>query len=407
MPVRNWLFFLCFLFLSHLALAQSYVPCWLADGNRLSEEQLRPYLASMQKQQAAPDHIVVLVHGYHTVREESASQFEEVAARLRSQFGKRQEKLLVIGLQWESAVAGAELPWEAEDAYLRMVSRARNVGHQAGRQLLLRVQKQYPKAHLNILGHSLGCEVAAACLLPEMVYGDDLDKSAAFEPKQDLFFNLVGLCGSDLDYDVWYKSHITFRSKKARTRLLWMTISPYLGERDRTLQVRKVSRGRAGGAAFPRMTEQQCDVVFKNRAIVFDNTEIPRDHALLSYFSEERLERLSTTMVYLSDSKAPKPVELAEADQVLQLPARVEVISPYLDSPLLTTQMYALWRLEHMLCAGCKHLCDETMDQVALLLRNTPIRVRKERADSACKVIQSGLWPTEQQLERAGAPSWE
>ena len=54
----------------------------------------------------------------------------------------------------------------AEDAYLRMVTRARNVGHQAGRQLLLRVQKQYPKAHLSILGHSLGCEVAAACLLP-------------------------------------------------------------------------------------------------------------------------------------------------------------------------------------------------------------------------------------------------
>ena len=407
--VRNWCFWIFFLCLTTLGLAQDsslYVPCWLGDGSRLPEEQLRSYLSGMQKQQGAPDHVVVLIHGYHTVREDSAAQFEETASRLLAQFQKRQQKVLVVGLQWESAVAGAEVPWEAEDAYLRMVSRARNVGHQAGRQLLLRVQKQFPKAHLNILSHSLGCEVAAACLLPEMAYGDDLEKSAAFEPKSDLFFNLVGLCGSDLDYDVWYKSHVTFRSKKARSRLLWMTISPYLGERDRTLQVRSVSRGRAGGAAFPRMTEQQCDVVFKNRAIVFDNTEIPQDHALLNYFSDERLERLVSTMVFLCDGKAPKPVELVEADKVLAAPAKVEALAPFLDSPLLTPQLYALWRLDHLLCGSCQHMCDETMDKIALLLRNTPIMVRKQRGNSSCKVISTGLWPTETQLERAGAPSW-
>ena len=384
-----------------------WVPLWLGDGSRLDSAALEQVVREVQQQEAHPQHLVVLVHGYHTTREESNEQFQEVATRVLQSYRNRGLKVAIVGLQWESALASAGVPWEAEEVYLSAVARARQVGHQPARQVLLRLQKAFPKAHINLLAHSLGCEIAAACLLPEMAYGDDLEKSQAFEPRQDIFFNSVALCGSDLDYDVWYKSQVNFRSKQARTHLLWMTVSPYQGARDKTLQVRQMSRGMAGGSAMPRMTMQQCDVVFKNRTVVFDNEDIPTDHALVEYFSASRVERLTQAAHSLVDRKAPKPPEFEEAEKILALPHRVEVLAPWLDSPRLSSQMYALWRLEHLLCGSCVHMTDETMENTARLLRNKPSVVRRERGNSPCKVISTGLWPTEAQLTRAGSPNWD
>lgn len=384
----------------------AFVPVWTPEGSLLSPAQLDDTLKAVIKKQPHPTSIVVLMHGYHTMREDSSAQFQQVALRAQAEFAKRNEKVLVVGIQWESALPGAGVPWDAEDVYFEALGRARNVGHQASRQVLLMLQKQYPKAHFSMWGHSLGCEVAAACLMPELQYGDDASKSSAFQPKQDIHIDMLALCGSDLDYDIWYKGHVTFRAKKPRMRMAWMTMSPYTGERDKTLQVRSISRGRAGGAAFPRMTQEQADVVYKNRAIIFDNQDIPTDHALLEYYSETRVQRLAAAAEYLVNPKAPEPLEMQEADKVLASPNQVEALTAWLDSPNLSTQVYALWRLDHLLCGSSVHLCDETLDKMAQLMRNQPALVRKERPNSSCKILSKGLWPTEAQMTRAGAPSW-
>ncbi len=391
------------------ALAQdAAVPIWLGDGSLLSPADLEAALGRVLKNQPGPQHIVVLVHGYHTTREESAQQFQEIGRRFQSQYAACNENALVIGLQWESAIAGAGVPWEAEEAYLSMVGRARKVGHNAARQVLMRLAKQFPKADMSLYGHSLGCEVSAACLLPEINYGDDLEKSSAYLPQQDLSCLLISLVGSDLDYDVWYKSGLVFRDKKPRARMIYMTISPYLGDRDKTLQVRQMSRGVAGGSAFPRMTVQQCDKVYKNRAIMFDNRGIPTNHSYTNYYGDERVSRLVSVARYLANpKKAPEPVELAEADKILKLPNTLEAIVPYLDSELISSQLYALWRVEQINCHGSIHMCDQTLGKLAGMLRNTPAKIKKERPHSACKTVQKGIWPTEKTMTRAGAPNWD
>lgn len=401
--------FLLTLFLMLPALAQdAAVPVWLGDGSLLSQTDLETAIQRMVKNQPKPQHIVVLAHGYHTTREESEAQFQEIGKRFQDQYAQRNEKVLVVGLQWESAIAGAGVPWEAEEAYLSMVGRARNVGHNAARQLMMRVNKQFPKVDTCIYGHSLGCEVSAACLLPEINYGDDLVKSSAYLPQQNLYFQLVSLVGSDLDYDIWYKSGVVFQPKNPRTRMLYMTISPYLGDRDKTLQMRQMSRGMAGGSAFPRMTVEQCDTVYKNRAIMFDNRGIPTDHAYTTYYDDARVQRLVGFASYLANpKKAPEPVEMAEADKILKLPNKLEALVPYLDSELISSQMYALWRVEQLNCGSSIHMCDETLGKLALMLRNTPAKIKRERPNSPCKTVQKGIWPTEKTMTRAGAPSWD
>lgn len=390
------------------ALAQdASVNVWLGDGSLLSPTDLEASVQQMLKNQPKPQHIAVLVHGYHTTREESAAQFQEIGQRFQSQYGQINQKALVIGLQWESALAGAGVPWEAEEAYLSSVGRARKVGHNAARQVLLRVQKQFPKADISLYGHSLGCEVSAATLLPEINYGDDLEKSTAYLPQQDLFCTMVALCGSDLDYDIWAKSGVSFRSKRPRTRMLYMTISPYMGERDKTLQVRQISRGVAGGSAFPKMTVEQCDTVYKNRAILCDNRGIPTDHAYTSYYDDVRVQRLVGIATYVNNPKSPEPVELAEADRILKLPNQLDLIVPYLDAELVSSTMYALWRIEQINCGSSIHMCDETLNKIAQMLRNTPAKIKKERPNSPCKTVQKGIWPTEKTMTRAGAPSWD
>lgn len=390
------------------ALAQeASVPIWLGDGSLLSPADLEAAVQRAVKNQPKPQHIAVLVHGYHTTREESAEQFQEIGQRFQNQYRQLNQKALVIGLQWESALPGAGVPWEAEEAYLSSVGRARKVGHNAARQVLLRLQRQFPKAEVSLFGHSLGCEVSAATLLPEIDYRDELEKSTAYLPQENLFTTMVALCGSDLDYDIWAKSGVSFRSKKPRTRMLYMTISPYLGDRDKTLQVRQLSRGVAGGSAFPKMTVEQCDIVYKNRAILCDNRDVPTDHAYTSYYDDARVQRLVGICNYVSNPKAPEPVELAEADKILKLPNQLEAIVPYLDSELISSQMYALWRVEQINCGGSKHMCDETLGKIAQMLRNTPAKIKKERPNSPCKTVQKAIWPTEKTMTRAGAPSWD
>jgi hypothetical protein len=386
---------------------QPYVTAWLGEGGLLPEAAVATTLQEIQKLEAQPEHIVVLVHGYNVVREDGAAQFQEVADRLYQQARPFQHSLVVLGLQWDSAAPGAQSPWSAEEAYLEKVTRARQVGHLAARQLLLRVQQQFPRSYITVMAHSLGCEVSVGALFPEINYADDLPKADSYQPGQELFLNMLCLTGSDLDYDVWYKGGITFRAQNPRTRLLWMTISPYIGGgRDRTLQIRQMTRGMAGGAAFPRMTEQQYDFLFKYRAIFFDQKNIPEGHEFVEYLSSERTARMLSAAVYITDPNAPRPAEIDDIYKVLALPHRVEELLPWLEHPNVSGQLYALWRLEALLCDGSKHLADQTLEQVTRLLRNTPRKVWGERHSSPCQSVRRGYWPTEALMNKAGAPAW-
>lgn len=348
-----------------------FIPCWLNQGELLNEQQLADLTAQVKQ----PARLAVLVHGLGNSRQASAECYNELAPRLRAEYAKQKLDCCVIGLQWDSDVAlGA---FNAADNYLAMVERARKVGHGPARQFLLRLQQQYPQTQIDVYAHSLGCEVTGAMLAPEAVYADEIPQSQAYEPKQDLFFNLTLMAGCDLDFDAWAKSGIQARSQQRRTRFLWLTMSPYVvGERDKVLQLRQTVRGMASGSAFPRMTGQQYDALFAQQAIAVDNEDIPEDHAWVSYFNPSRLARAVPMAIYLSDPKQPKPEEFCELDKLAAAPEEPESIKPFLDSPHLNTSMYALWRLERLLCGGSQHMADGTLDDLARLLRNQPAKIR-------------------------------
>jgi hypothetical protein len=388
--------------------ATPFVSSWLGQGGLLSSAELDSLTAQIRACHQQPLHLVLLVHGYDTPKERSDQEFTQVAQLIDTQFQSAGQSVVVLGLQWESAVGGAGIPWQAGDAYLESLQRARRVGRKAVRQLSLHLKEQFPTTHFHLFAHSLGCEVSAAALFPTMLYKDDTPLVEPYAPERPLEVVLLALTGADLDYDCWYHSGLEFRSQKASFRLLWQTVSGYLERgRDRVLQIRQVIRGMAAGSAFPRMTEAQYDNLFNNRAVVFDNREIPEGHALVDYFSAHRIARLVDTALYLSSAdEINKPADLDEIDAVLQSPRTLEGLRKWLDHPASTVQLYALWRLENLLCGSSRHLADETLDQVTRLLRNTPRAVWGEREESPCQCIRQGLWPTEAQMTKAGAPAW-
>lgn len=430
---------------------QPFVLAWLGDGSQVSEFTIGETLYNVHRIQDQPEHIVVLVHGYNVPREDGADQFQEVADRCYGALTRLGRSSVVVGLEWDSAAPGAQTPWRAEDAYLQKVARARTVGHNAARQLLLRLQKEFPRAKINVLAHSLGCEVSAGALFPNIIYDDEIPKTGSYDPAQPLRLNCWALTGSDLDYNVWAKGQIEFDSPQSRADLMWMTISPYVGNgfRDQVLQIRQMARGMAGGSAFPHMTEGQYDSIFSRRAVFFDQHDIPQGHEFVRYFSEARLGRILAAAAWIGDHPAqgslpaagapisvalvrpplptgfvgpmpesqpappapapvefPEPADLSDLDKVLAAPNRIEELLPWLESTNSSAQLYALWRLERLLCGGSQHFADETLDQVTRLLRSTPRKVWAERETSPCESVRRGYWPTEALMTKAGAPAW-
>ena len=446
-------FLLVWLLSAAAACQQPFVLAWLGDGSQISEFTIGETLYNVHRIQDQPDHIVVLVHGYNVPREEGADQFQQVADHCYGALTKLGRSAVVVGIEWDSAAPGAQTPWRAEDAYLQKVARARVVGHNAARQLLLRLQKEFPRAKIDVMAHSLGCEVSAGALYPNMVYEDEIPKTVSYDPAQALRLNCWALTGSDLDYNVWAKGQVEFDSPQSKADLMWMTISPYVGSgfRDQVLQIRQMSRGMAGGSAFPHMTERQYDSIFSRRAVFFDQRDIPQGHEFVRYFSEARLGRILAAAVWIGDHPAdgtlpaagptvsvpvirseaargfvgplpesesepaqvgpkrvevPEPADLSDLDKVLAAPNRIEELLPWLEGPNSSAQLYALWRLERLLCGGSKHFADETIDKVTRLLRSKPRLVWSERETSPCESVRRGYWPTEALMTKAGAPAW-
>lgn len=401
----------CFFLLSVMPLTASaqgtgFVPAWLNDGSPISDSDLDAIIKNVAAQQANPDHIALMIHGLGNSRDASTSQFNALGPLLAQQYTAANKKVVVVGVQWDSDVNLGL--FDAEANYLSMVARARKVGHWPARQVLIGLQQAYPKANFDIYAHSLGCEVTAAIMVPQAEYSDDIPKSEAFEPTQQLHANMITMAGSDLNYDVWSKSHVNARQDQPLVKKLWMTMSPYMGDhdQDQVLQMRALVRGVAAGSAFPVMTDQQYDILLGGDRLVVDNQDIPTDHAFLKYYDTARLARVVPTAVHVADPSFPEPKEFDDLNLVRRMPDQVAALQPYLDSPHLTTVMYTLWRMEKMLCGSSTHLGDGTIETIARLLKNQPSKVRSQRKDSPCKDLSNGYFPTEKMLIRAGAPNW-
>jgi hypothetical protein len=154
------------------------------------------------------------------------------------------------------------------------------------------------------------------------------------------------------------------------------------------------------------MTTQQYDTLFSYREVFFDDRGNTLKHGFLDYFDHDRLDLAMGIALSGARGQAGEPRELREMDHILALPKNVSELRHWLTSPHLSSQMYALWRLEGILCGGSQHLADETLDKVHLLLRNTPREVWNARKTSACLSVRRGYWPTEEEMTRAGAPAW-
>lgn len=382
-----------------------YVPVWVDSSGKLSDQAVADVVAQVAAENPNPDHIVVIVHGFATDRETSTEQYNTIGPRFKAAFDKLGKKAVVVGFQWDSAVQGGLLSMEGE--YFDMIPRAHVTGRNALRQVLLALQQKFPKAALNIAGHSMGCEVSAAAVVPELKFSEEDPQGEVYQPGQDIHLNTATLAGSDLDYDIWFKGGVPARADKHRCKFMWMTMSRILGdEQDEVLKMRSMVRGAASGGTFPLMTTQQYDTMFKNRAVVYDNQDIPTDHAFLKYYSDERLARIVPAAIYIADPGQPEPDELAELDTIVQAPDVENILLPMLDSPRLAGQVYALWRLEALECGGSQHLSDGYLMSIARKMRKTPRAIRGMRPDSECKAVQKGYWPTKKMMERAGAPEW-
>lgn len=382
--------------------AKNFAPLWVDRTAVVTPEALSATVAAVKKQQADPQHVVLFIHGFDVKRDSSTVEFDALADRLHEQFQPSHDRVAYAGIQWESADDASVL--KLANIYWQKISLARSVGRGPARQLLIALHKQFPKAHISVMAHSMGCEVAAAAVVPEIQYADQLPFVDTYQPTADVPLLLMALCGSDLDYDIWAKSHAQAKAVDQRTKLNWQTVAPYLGKGDKVLAMRAKLRGLAAGSSFPKMTVEQLDGSCSRRHIVFDGEDIPTDHAFSKYYDSERLARIVPTIHWLVDPKLPTPREVSELDTILAAPNDVDSLAPFLDNGRYGTLFYTLWRLERLNCGDARHMTDSTLDEAARLLKDKPQMIFKLQQKTDCVTIKNGQFPTETMMTRHGAP---
>jgi alpha/beta hydrolase family protein DUF900 len=399
------------IFVTSLCSAQSeegpteFAPLWIEKSAVAEPGAVQATLDRLAEQEPDPEQILVFIHGFKKPRQGSTRDFNLLSKRVEAKLDRSKTRVGLVGVQWDSSTSITKVKGldalRMIRAYRDSVSLARSVGRGPTRELLLALQEKYPKAHLSVFAHSMGCEVATAALLPEIAYEDYPPFIEPFRPDQDVQLDMLVLAGSDLDYDFWYKSGISARELEERTRLTWLTVSDYLTKGDKVLNTRKRIRGRAGGANFPRMTLEQLDQSVAERRIFLDRRGIPRGHQFLDYYEEPRLERILDTLRYLTEARAPQPDEIAELDEILAAPDQLESLLPYLDRPGYSSKFYALWRLERVNCGDARHMTDLTLDELTELLRSDPEKISEVRQKCECLTVQKAQFPTEKALMEA------
>lgn len=387
------------------------------DGKTASStpEARRRAIAALRAQDPHPTQLVVLIHGWDTPERQSNKDYAQIGGDLRLAFQRRGEQVSVVGVQWDSN-AGALRDWlaksvasrllrgvglkkAAKDPYSTRVPMARSVGRRGLRELLLDLQAQFPQARLHVLAHSLGCEAAVHALNPETSDPDkDVDKEEeelpAFMPDRRLHLDLMVLAGADLDPN--FPLDTPELANARLPKLLWVTVSEFGVGKDRILALRRLARNRvAVGNAGLELTPEQTDAFFSQRRLVFDSREIPRQHDIKDYFNADRIGRIADAAVALhSPQKSPSAL-LNELDAVLAAPDDTEKLREYVNSPEMSTRLYAAWRLEQLLCDGKRHLENGYAARLAAIAIKHPKDLEKERAKSPCPVVRAGYWPPE------------
>jgi hypothetical protein len=382
-----------------------FVPVWIDNQAVLEDDVVEGFVDQVEAKNSSPDHIVVLVHGFATPRASSTRQYTLLSERIRNEFAKHNQSVEIVGVQWHSKIEGIIFALPGE--YKKKTVLARKVGRFGVRHLLLKLKERFPDSNLNIMAHSMGCEVTAAAMNSHMEFDEVTNSIGAYSPDSRLKLNGAALCGSDLDYDVTTRGHNQQLSIDGG-KVLYLTLSQALGHRrDKVLELRSIIRGRALGSAFPRMTEKQYDNVLSKQMLILDNTNIPLSHSFVKYYDEWRLSQIIPTLIYYSspDSMEPPP-NVAIVQEVMSAPNTMEDLLPFVESDNISSMIYAMWRLEHLNCGGSQHLADGYLEGLVKTLRSTPRKVRRDQADSSCQTVKRELFPTEIMFERAGAPSW-
>lgn len=384
-----------------------FIGVWIDKTATLSDEALDAAVNAITARDADPQHIVLLVHGFATNREGSTKQYTKVAGDVLKEYQALGQRAVVLGIQWDSDV-GAPGDWLAKVAlggkdnpYIQKVAMSLDVGHVGLRQVLLRIQKQFPKANLDVFGHSLGCQVTMAALNPTaeqtQVAKGTLEP---FQPNSPLSLNLICFAGADVDYDSLYRTKVQLQQQGA-ARLFCLTVAGRGSYRpqDAVLAARRLIRGDAAmGDNFPKLTTQQVDMLCKTRRLVIDVKDVPGTHELLKYYVPARTKRLAALAVALHDPAHPSAL-LQDLDKILAAPNTREALVPFLSIMDFTAQFYTLWRLENLLCGGAFHISDGYLPRFANEVQERPDQLKAMRFRSPCKVVTEGIWPTPRQMQ--------
>jgi pimeloyl-ACP methyl ester carboxylesterase len=382
-----------------------FVPVWIAKDVDLADGLRDSALAGVARQDPDPQNIVVLIHGWMNDRADSTACYIPTTEELRKLFAAKNQRVVVVGLQWDSYVGkamtfvpqfAASLLGLAKNPYMSKVHEARKVGRHAARQLLCALEDKYPKAKVYVLGHSMGCEIAGHMVGTRM--DEKEDKVPAFQEQRNLGLTLLCLAGSDLDSGIFSKA------PKGADKLLpylpiltWITVPKlFQGQQDNILALHAIERGQAAmGDAMPRMREGQWDVLIGGQRIYYDNVAIPPQHDWRLYYTPDRLARLVDAIFYMQDPAQYTSADLRAMAQAKAIPPdNIMALRQALSDPLLGVRIYILWRMETMLCGGPKHLADGTISKFCKQAAKDPDTAQEHAISNPCKVISQGFFPT-------------
>jgi len=367
-------------------------------------EAVRAEALSVAGRDGAPRHLVILVHGWDTPYYASTASYETAALRFQAEFRRHDVSSGVIGLQWPSS-AGAAREWvprsfagfvtrkvgfrnAVRDPYLSKLAVARAVGRVGLRQLVFDARRRFPGTRIHLVGHSMGTEVIAHAVEPEMTPVPRRGPRP-YEPGRPCAVDLVALLGSDLDYDAAARAP----QQPLAAEMVWTTFPKLEARQDMALRARRLPRGKAAfGNRVPLLRGEQYDRGIAERRLVYDVDDIPPDHEFLKYLSQARVRKLAEAAVTLDEPARRASPVLRELDAILQAPDDPGALAPYLDSPSASATLYALWRLEHALCGNSRHLVGGYSLRVLQRGMNVDWLAR-ERETTDCRVVREGLWP--------------
>ncbi|MBI4862749.1 MAG: hypothetical protein HY815_21180 [Candidatus Riflebacteria bacterium] len=130
------------------ATATEFTPVVCDENGQVVEESLEKALVKLKSRKPAPEHLVLLVHGFNVTVNASTTMFNQVGRLVRSTFGRFKKRVEIVGVQWPSATGG-DTRWIKKsvrhkvlgighDPYLKKAELAAAVGRQGMRQIVLR-----------------------------------------------------------------------------------------------------------------------------------------------------------------------------------------------------------------------------------------------------------------------------